>query len=113
MVGGTKVMDLSSNPLHPFLKNIKIFIVSLFPCQDLKSCSSMSSCVLHLPILNTLTYHAHTGTAPTSDLETTGSLPIPWKCKAPEPFISVPTPWAHLLSAKLCQISRVLDLKPQ
>lgn len=73
----------------------------------------MSSYALHFPILNTLTYHAHTGTAPTSDLETTGSLPIPWKCKAPEPFISVPTPWAHLLSAKLCQISRVLDLKPQ
>lgn len=40
------------------------------------------------------------------------SLPQPCKSKAPEPIISAPAPWAHLLSAKVCWISKVLYLKP-
>lgn len=71
----------------------------------------MSSCVLHSPISNTRLY-THTQAAPTLDLETACSLPLPWKSKAPQLFISAPTPWAYLLSTKLCLTSRVLDLKP-
>lgn len=37
---------------------------------------------------------------------------LPWKSKAPQPFTFAPTPWAHLLSTKLCWTSRILELKP-
>lgn len=39
---------------RPFLKNIQVSIVSLVFCQDLESCSFMSSCVFHSSIFNTL-----------------------------------------------------------
>lgn len=106
-----KKMDLSCSPPHtPFLKNIKVDLYCQLLCQDFEICSSMSCCVLHSPIY-TLTY-MHTQAAPTSDLETTCSLPFLRKSKAPQPFISAPTPWALLLSIKLCSTSRVLHLKP-
>lgn len=87
--GAKKVMDLSWHPLCPFLKNIKIDLYCQLVFLPRLSCSSMSSCVLHSPVFNTLTY-MHTQAAPTSDLETTCSLPLPWKSKAPEPLISAP-----------------------
>lgn len=106
-----KVMDLSCFPHTPFLKNIDLYcqLVSLPRLWNLLFHELLCAALTHL--LHTLTY-MHTQAAPTLDLETTCSLPLPWKSKAPEPFISAPTPWALLLSTKLCRTSRVLYLKP-
>lgn len=105
-----KAMDLSCSPHTPFLKNIKVDLY----CQ-LVSLPSLWNLLFHELLCAALTHRytltsMHTQAAPTSDMETTCSLPLLWKSKIPQPSISATAPWA-LLSTKLCSTSRVLPLK--
>lgn len=109
MVGGTKVMDLSSNPLCPFLKNIKIDLycqlVSLTRLKNILFhellCSALSHLKhSHLPCTHRHSTHLRPGdrlfSAPTLEVESTKttyfcsySLGSPPVCKALPDFQGV------------------------